>query len=102
MYLYIGQNELIPEERILGVFDLDMCGYGKRTQEFFRRAEEAGVVLDSAAATDGAGDPPRSFLLCSHPYHEQVVYLSRISARVLARQTGFPQNRVEHGENSVK
>ena len=27
MYLHIGQNEIIPERRIIGIFDLDKCSH---------------------------------------------------------------------------
>ena len=80
MYLYMGQNELLPEERIVGVFDLDKCTTGVREREFRRRAEEAGETLDVS------GDLPRSFAVCTHPYHEQVVYLSQLSPATLKRR----------------
>ena len=32
MYLHIGQNEIIPDRRIIGIFDLDKCSYSKRTR----------------------------------------------------------------------
>ncbi len=85
MYLYIGQNELLPMERIIGVFDLDKVSYGRRGREFLARAEKDGVVLDSS------GDLPKSFVVCDHPYHPQIVYLSQLSAAAL-------QNRAESGK----
>jgi len=86
MYLEIGQNELIPQRRIIGIFDLDKASYGKRTREFLSRAEEEGVVLDVSA------DLPRSFLVCDHPYHPQIVYLSELKPETLQRraETGRP------------
>ena len=44
MYLHIGGNEILPEKRIIGVFDLDQCTCGKRGQEYLRLAEEEGAV----------------------------------------------------------
>ena len=46
MYLHIGQNEILPDRRIIGIFDLDKCSYGKRTREYLAAAEQEGVVLD--------------------------------------------------------
>ena len=46
MYLHIGQNEILPDRRVIGIFDLDKCSYEKRTREFLAAAEEEGVVLD--------------------------------------------------------
>ena len=80
MYLHIGRNELIPEGRVIGVFDLDTCGAGKRTREFLRRAEDAGAVVDVS------GELPRSFVLADHPYHDQIVYLSQLTPATLEKR----------------
>ena len=45
MYLHIGQNEILPEKRIIGIFDLDKCSYEKRTRDYLAAAEKEGVVL---------------------------------------------------------
>ena len=46
MYLHLGQNEIVSDHRIIGIFDLDKCSYGKRTREYLAAAEKEGVVLD--------------------------------------------------------
>ena len=46
MYLHLGQNEIVPDHRIIGIFDLDKCSYEKRTREYLTRAEKDGVVMD--------------------------------------------------------
>ena len=81
MYLHLGQNEIIPQRRIIGIFDLDKCSYEKRTRDYLAAAEKEGVVLDAAG-----GALPRSFVVCDHPYHEQIVYLSQLSPAVLRRR----------------
>ena len=42
MYLHIGQNEILPDRRVIGIFDLDKCSYGKRTREYLAAAEKEG------------------------------------------------------------
>jgi hypothetical protein len=88
MYLHIGQNEIVPEGRVIGIFDLDKCSYEKRTREYLSKAEEDGVVLDLS------GSLPRSFVVCDHPYHTQIVYLSQLSAATL-------QKRMESGKLEI-
>ena len=44
-YLHIGQNAMIPEKRIIGIFDLDITSQSKRTREFLEKAEREGVVV---------------------------------------------------------
>ena len=77
MYLHIGQNEILPEKRIIGIFDMDKATYGRRAMEFLTRAEQEGVVLDIS------GDIPKSFVVCDHPYHPQIVYLSQLAPSTL-------------------
>ena len=84
MYLHLGQNEIVPDHRIIGIFDLDKCSYEKRTREYLAGAEKEGVVLDVS------GDLPKSFVVCDHPYHPQIVYLSQLNTSTL-------KNRAESG-----
>ena len=85
MYLHLGQNEIVPDHRIIGIFDLDKCSYEKRTREYLAGAEKEGVVLDVS------GDLPKSFVVCDHPYHLQIVYLSQLNTSTL-------KNRAESGK----
>lgn len=85
MYLHIGQNEIIPERRIIGIFDLDKCSAGKRTRDYLSAAEAEGVVLDVSGAL------PKAFVVCDHPYHRQIVYLSQLNPATL-------QKRAESGK----
>ena len=80
MYLHIGQNEIIPDRRIIGIFDLDKCSSSKRTWDYLSDAEKEGVVLDVS------GDIPKSFVVCDHPYHRQIVYLSQLNAVTLQKR----------------
>lgn len=80
MYLHLGQNEIVPLSRVIGIFDLDKCSYEKRTREYLTAAEKEGVVLDVS------GDLPRSFVVADHPYHEQIVYLSQLSSAALGKR----------------
>lgn len=85
MYLHIGRSQMLPERRIIGIFDLEITSQSKRTAEFLRRAEDESLVIDTCE------DIPKSFLVCDHPYHPQLVYLSDLSSATL-------QKRSERGE----
>lgn len=78
MYLHLGQNEIVPYHRIIGIFDLDQCSTSRRTRDYLATAQREGVVLDVS------GDLPKSFVVCDHPYHEQIVYLSQLNPATLA------------------
>ena len=77
MYLHLGQNEIVADRNIIGIFDLDKCSTSKRTRDYLSAAEDEGVVLDVS------GDIPKSFVVCDHPYHRQIVYLSQLNSSTL-------------------
>ena len=80
MYLHLGQYAIVPLSRVIGGFDLAKCSYEKRTRDYLAAAEREGVVLDVS------GDLPRSFVVCDHPYHDQIVYLSQLSPAALKKR----------------
>ena len=43
-------------------------------------ADREGVVLDVS------GDLPKSFVVCDHPYHPQIVYLSQLNSVTLHKR----------------
>ena len=88
MYLHIGNNVMLPQRHIIGIFDLEITSQAKITTGFLKRAEEEGVVIDACE------DIPKSFLLCDHPYHSQIVYLSQLASRTLA-------GRMESGDTVI-
>ena len=76
-YLHLGQNEIVPGHRVIGIFDLDKCYTSARTRDYLSAADREGVVLDIS------GDIPKSFVVCDHPYHDQIVYLSQLNTSTL-------------------
>jgi hypothetical protein len=66
--------------------------YGKdRTLAFLDNAEKEGVVLEVC------DDIPKSFLVCDHPYHDQIVYLSELNPSTLQKRAEriYPNRRGE-------
>jgi hypothetical protein len=84
-YLHIGQNVMIPDRRIIGIFDLDNCSQSFLTREFLSAAEKAGQVVNAAE------DIPNSFLICAGQKERSneescTVYLSQSSSRTLEKR----------------
>ena len=77
MYLHIGNNQMLPERHIIGIFDLEITSQSKITAAFLKNAEQESVIIDACE------DIPKSFLVCDHPYHRQIVYLSQLNSRTL-------------------
>ena len=76
-FLHIGQNVMVNERRIIGIFALDITSQSAQTRRFLDQAEQEGVVLDVSGAL------PKSFVVCDHPYHAQIVYLSQLNTSTL-------------------
>ena len=79
-YLHIGQNAMIPEKRIIGIFDLDNTSYSKRTQAFLEKAEQNGQVVP-------CDDLPKSFVLTAE-YGLSQVHLTSLNAYTLEKRLG--------------
>lgn len=79
-YLHIGQNVTVEQKHIIGIFDLDNSSWSKHTRAFLENAETEGQVISVCE------DIPKSFLLCDHPYHRQIVYLSQLNPVTLQKR----------------
>ena len=82
MYLHMGQDFIVREQEIIGIFDIDTTSTGKRTREFLERAENEGAVVSMS------NDIPKSFIVTDFPYG--TVYLSPISSAALAGRAKKP------------
>lgn len=85
MYLHLGQGVMVPAKQIIGIFDLDNASDSKWTRQYLKNAEEQSVVINVC------DDIPKSFVVCDHPYHPQIVYVTQLAPQTL-------QKRAEQGE----
>lgn len=76
-YLHIGMNVMVDPRRVIGIFDLDNTSTSKHTRRFLDGAEKEGVVQSACE------DIPKSFVVCDHPYHRQIIYLSQLNSQTL-------------------
>ena len=79
-YLHIGMNVMVDPRRVIGIFDLDNTSPSKLTRRFLDGAEKEGVVQSACE------DIPRSFVVCDHPYHRQIIYLSQLNSQTLLKR----------------
>ena len=80
-YLHIGQNVMLEDKRIIGIFDLDNTSTSKITREFLNTAEQDSVVQTACE------DIPKSFVVCDPPYHRQIIYISQLNSQTLLKRT---------------
>ena len=82
MYLHLGQNLMVRDQDIIGIFDLDNTTWSFRTRRFLERAEREGRV------TALGDDLPRSFVLAEGRDGKPTVYLTPLSPAALSARAG--------------
>ena len=80
MYLHLGQNTIVRDKEIIGIFDLDITSQSIRTRKFLNTAEKNGEVI---AVTD---DIPKSFVVAGGR-NRQRIYISQLSTATLLRRS---------------
>jgi hypothetical protein len=83
MYLHLGQGVVVPENEIIGIFDLDNTTNSKITRKFLNEAEKNGQVISIS------GELPNSFIVCSekNTKQEPKIYLSQLSSQTLLKRS---------------
>ena len=79
MYLHLGQDVIVNERTIVGVFDMDNSTVSRHTRAFFARAQREGRVVNVSL------ELPKSFIVCEENGRE-TVYISQISTATLLRR----------------
>ena len=77
MYLHLGQDTIVNERDIVGVFDLDNSTVSRHTRDFLSKAQKEGRVVNVSM------ELPKSFVLCRSGQDVPVVYLSQLSTATL-------------------
>ena len=78
MYLNIGNDMMLRQKSVLGIFDLDNTSTSKRTREFLAKAERNGEVVP-------CDDLPKSFILTAE-YGMDRIYLTSLSSATLEKR----------------
>ena len=78
MYLNIGNDMMLRQKSVLGIFDLDNTSTSKRTRVFLEQAEREGQVVP-------CDDLPKSFVL-TQEYGMIRIYLTSLSAATLEKR----------------
>lgn len=80
MYLYLGQETVVPMREVVGVFDIDNTTVSKTTRDFLAEAEQNGRVITVS------DELPKSFVVCCSGNREITVYISQISCATLLKR----------------
>ena len=80
MYLYLGQETVVPMREIVGIFDIDNTTISKNTRDFLAEAEHNGQVVTVS------NELPKSFVVCRSKTNGTTVYISQISCATLLKR----------------
>lgn len=80
MFLHLGNNTVIRQDDIIGIFDLDNTTVSKRTRDFLGRKEKEGKVINVSY------ELPKSFVVCEDKNKEIIIYITQISTATLLRR----------------
>lgn len=71
---------MIPEDSVIGIFDMDHTTWSFRTRLMLERAEEEGLVVEVGE------DLPRCFVLCQKLGQPAQIYTTQLNSGVLIRR----------------
>ena len=87
MYLHLGQNTVVAEDSVVGIFDLDNATCSHITRKYLNNAEKKGSLINVS------DDIPKAFVVCNERTHnaKSTIYLSQLSSQTLLRRTETTQ-----------
>ncbi len=80
MYLHLGQDVVVRNRDIVGIFDIDNTTVSRQTRDFLAAAEKGGAVITVSP------ELPKSFVVCSPPGKKRkktTVYVAQMAPRTL-------------------
>ena len=80
MYLELGQNTVITDDNILGIFDLDNTTVSKATREYINTAVKQGECI-----TVSFEELPKSFVVTMEN-NERKVYISPFNTSTIFKR----------------
>ena len=81
MYLHLGQSVMIPDDSVIGIFDLDNTTWSFRTRKLLKKAEEEGLVTETGEGL------PRAFVLCQKLGQPTQIYLTQLNTKTLIHRS---------------
>ncbi len=81
MYLHIGNDNIVTDKEVIGIFDIEKTSASSDTREFLNAAAKRKCEV---SCTD---DLPRSFIVTFRKSDlEEKVYISRVSSSTIEKR----------------
>lgn len=80
MYLHLGENTVVCDRNIIGIFDIENTSVSKHTKEFLNAAGKGNRTFNVSY------EMPKSFIVCCENNKKETVYISQVSASTLKKR----------------
>ncbi|MBP3329805.1 MAG: DUF370 domain-containing protein [Clostridia bacterium] len=80
MYLHLGQETVVMQDDIVGIFDLDNTTVSKSTRDYLAKKEKEKKVINVSF------ELPKTFVLTNNKNEGSKVYISQISSSTLLKR----------------
>lgn len=80
MYLHLGQETVVMQDDIIGIFDLDNTTVSKVTRDYLSKAEKRKQVINVSF------ELPKTFVLTNNKKDGNKIYISQISSSTLLKR----------------
>ena len=80
MFIHIGQDTVVIDKEIIGIFDMDNTTVMKKTIDYLNNAEKEKSVINFAPF-----ELPKSFIVCQTPKGKRI-YISPVSVGTILRR----------------
>lgn len=81
MFIHLGQEWIVNEKDVIGIFDIENTTISKNTRHFLAKSEKRKEV------TTVSYELPKSFIVCSDKKNKNKVFISQISSSTLEKRT---------------
>lgn len=81
MYIYLGSDVVVPEEEIVGIFDIEKVTVDRYMKDYLNFSQKNGRIYYVSL------DMPKSIIVC-----RETVYISNVSCDTLKKRALSPQN----------
>lgn len=79
MYVHIGNDVVVHDQDIIGIFDMDTSTVKKITMKYLQKIESEGKLINIS------DDLPKSFIICKKS-DKEIVYLSNLNSSTLIKR----------------
>lgn len=88
MYLHLGEDTVVRDSEIIGIFDIENTSVSKITKDYLAHSGKNNQIYNVSY------DMPKSFVVCSNKSKNQTVYISQVSASTLRKRADIKYNEL--------